>query len=92
LPDVRTVSEAGFPGYNVTSWQGLAAPAGLAQAILDRVSSELAGVLADPQFGERLRALGNEIKISTGDAFKARVASDIEVWSKVVADANIERN
>jgi tripartite-type tricarboxylate transporter receptor subunit TctC len=92
LPDVMTVSEAGFPGYNVTSWQGLAAPAGLAPAILDRLTSELAGALAEPQFAERLRALGNEPKISTGNAFKARVASDIEVWNKVVADANIEQN
>ncbi len=91
LPDTVTVSEAGFPGYNVTSWQGLAAPAGLAPAILDRLNSELAEVLAEPQFAERLRALGNELKISTGNAFKARVASDIEVWNKVVADANIER-
>jgi tripartite-type tricarboxylate transporter receptor subunit TctC len=92
LPDVMTVSEAGFLGYNVTSWQGLAAPAGLAPAILDRLNSELAGTLAEPQFAERLRALGNEPKISTGDAFKARVANDIEVWNKVVADANMERN
>jgi tripartite-type tricarboxylate transporter receptor subunit TctC len=92
LPDVVTVSEAGFPGYDVTSWQGLAAPAGLAPAILDRLNAELAGILAEPQFGKRLRALGNEPKISTGDAFKTRVASDIGVWNKVVADANIERN
>jgi tripartite-type tricarboxylate transporter receptor subunit TctC len=92
LPDIMTVSEAGFPGYNVTSWQGLAAPAGLAPAILDRLSSELAGLLGEQQFAEKLRAFGNEPKLSTGNAFKARVASDIEVWNKVVADANIERN
>jgi tripartite-type tricarboxylate transporter receptor subunit TctC len=92
LPDVVTVSESGFPGYSVTSWQGLAAPAGLAPTISDRLNSELAGILAEPQLGERLRALGDEPKISAGEAFKARVASDIEVWSKVVADANIERN
>jgi tripartite-type tricarboxylate transporter receptor subunit TctC len=92
LPDIKTVSEAGFPGYNVTSWQGLAAPAGLAPAILDRLNSELAGVLGEPQFAEKLRAFGNEPRISTGNVFKARVADDIEVWSKVVANANIERN
>jgi tripartite-type tricarboxylate transporter receptor subunit TctC len=92
LPDVVTVSEAGFPDYHVTSWQGLAGPAGLAPVILDRLNSELAGILAEPQFGERLRALGDEPKISAGEAFKARVASDIDVWTKVVADADIERN
>jgi tripartite-type tricarboxylate transporter receptor subunit TctC len=63
-----------------------------APPVLDRLNSELTGVLAEPQFAEKLRALGNEPKISTGDAFKARVASDIKVWTKVVADANIERN
>lgn len=91
LPDIVTVSEAGFPGYNITSWQGLGAPAGLAPAILDRLNSELAGLLAEPPLVEKLRALGNEPKISTGNAFTARVASDIEIWNKVVADANIER-
>jgi tripartite-type tricarboxylate transporter receptor subunit TctC len=91
LPDIVTISEAGFPGYNVTSWQGLAAPARLAPAILDRLSSELAGVLAEPQVIEKFRTFGNEPKISTGNAFKARVASDVETWSTVVANANIER-
>jgi tripartite-type tricarboxylate transporter receptor subunit TctC len=90
-PDIVTVSESGFPGYNVTSWQGLAAPAGLPPPILDRLNLELAGVLAEPQLVEKLRALGNEPKISQGNAFKARVASDIDVWNKVVAEANIER-
>lgn len=92
LPDLVTISEAGFPGYSVTSWQGLAAPAGLAPAISDRLNSELAEILVEPQFGERLRALGDEPKISAGEAFKVRVASDINIWTKVVADANIERN
>jgi len=92
LPDVMTVSEAGFPGYDVTSWQGLAGPAGLAPTVMDRLNSELAGILAEPQFGERLRVLGDEPKISTGDAFRARVANDIDVWKKVVAAANIEQD
>jgi tripartite-type tricarboxylate transporter receptor subunit TctC len=89
--DIATVSESGFANYNVTSWQGLAAPAGLPTALLERLNFELAGVLAEPQLVEKLRALGNEPKASTGDALKARVASDIEIWSKVVADASIER-
>jgi tripartite-type tricarboxylate transporter receptor subunit TctC len=91
LPEIATVSEAGFPNYNVASWQALAAPAGLPPAILERLNLELAGVLVEPQLVQRLRALGNEPKASTGDAIKARVAKDIENWSKVVADASIER-
>ena len=91
LPDITTVSEAGFPNYNVTSWQALAAPARFPPAILDRLSLELVGVLAEPELMVTLRALGNEPKASTGDTIKARVAKDIETWSKVVADASIER-
>jgi tripartite-type tricarboxylate transporter receptor subunit TctC len=91
LPDIATVAEAGFPDYNVTSWQALAAPAGFPPAILERLSLELVGVLAEPQLVVKLRALGNEPKGSTGDAIKARVAKDIETWSKVVTDAHIER-
>jgi tripartite-type tricarboxylate transporter receptor subunit TctC len=91
LLDVVTVSEAGFPGYSVTSWQGLAGPTGLPPVISDRLNSELAQILAEPQLGERFRALGDEPKTSTGEVFKARVASDIDIWTKVVADANIER-
>lgn len=91
LPDVLTISEAGFSSYGVTSWQGLAAPAGLAPTILSRLNTELAGILAEPPLVEKLRTLGNEPKTSSGEAFRARVASDVEIWTKVVADANIER-
>jgi tripartite-type tricarboxylate transporter receptor subunit TctC len=90
LPEVVTISEAGFPEYSVTSWQGLAAPAGLPATILDRLNKVLAEVLADPKVAEKLRVFGNEPKPSTGDAFKARVASDITKWTKLVADAHIE--
>jgi tripartite-type tricarboxylate transporter receptor subunit TctC len=55
------------------------------------LSLELVGVLAEPELVAKLRALGNEPKASTGDTIKARVAKDIETWSKVVADASIER-
>ena len=91
LPEVLTISEAGFSSYGVTSWQGLAAPAGLAPTILSRLNTELAGILAEPPLVEKLRTLGNEPTTSSGEAFRARVASDVEIWTKVVADANIER-
>jgi tripartite-type tricarboxylate transporter receptor subunit TctC len=90
LPEVVTIPEAGFPEYSVTSWQGLAAPAGLPATIMDRLNKVLAEVLADPQVAEKLRVFGNQPKPSTGDAFKARVASDITKWTKLVADAHIE--
>jgi tripartite-type tricarboxylate transporter receptor subunit TctC len=91
LPDVPTISEAGVAGYAVTSWQGLAAPAGLPASIVDRLNSEIAALLQEPSVIAQLRNAGNEPRPSSPDAFKARVAADIDKWVGVVASANIER-
>jgi tripartite-type tricarboxylate transporter receptor subunit TctC len=91
LPDTPTISETGFPGYAVTGWQGLVAPAGLPASVLERLHRELIGILADPDVVEPLRRLGNEPRPSTPSEFKARLVADIDTWTKVVAGANIER-
>ncbi len=91
LPEVPTVAEAGIPDFVIGSWQGVVAPAGLPEDIVKRLNKEIAAVLAEPAVAARLKALGNEPKPSTPDAFKRRVASDIDKWTKVVAAANIKR-
>ena len=91
LPDVPTTAEAGLPGYTFTSWQGLVAPAGLAAAIVQRLNTEVAGLLAEPETVERIKSVGNLPSPSSPDAFKARIAADIDKWTKVVDAANIER-
>ena len=91
LPDVPTVSEAALPGYVVTSWQGLAGPAGIATSVADRLNSVVADILTEPATVERLKALGNNPRPSSRDEFKARVVADIDKWTGVVAAAHIER-
>jgi tripartite-type tricarboxylate transporter receptor subunit TctC len=91
LPDVPTVAESGFPDFVIGSWQGVVGPAGLPDEIVKRLNKEIASILAEPAVIERLKALGNDPKASTPDEFKRRVAADIDRWTKVVADANIER-
>lgn len=91
LPDVATVSEAALPGYVVTSWQGLAGPAGIAASVADRLNSVVADILTEPATVERLKALGNNPRPSSRDEFKARVVADIDKWTGVVAAAHIER-
>jgi tripartite-type tricarboxylate transporter receptor subunit TctC len=91
LPDVPTMAEARVPDFVVSSWQGLMGPAGLPALIAERISKEVAAVLADAAVVEKLKLLGNEAKASSPDAFKARVVADIEKWNQVVAAANIER-
>jgi tripartite-type tricarboxylate transporter receptor subunit TctC len=91
LPEVPTVAESGVRDYVVTSWQGLAGPAGMPAAIVDRLNADIAAILAEQPIIERLRALGNDPRsLSPGD-FKARVAADVARWASVVDDANIER-
>jgi tripartite-type tricarboxylate transporter receptor subunit TctC len=73
LPDVPTISEAAVPGYVVTSWQGLAGPAGIPTSIVDRLNIEVADILTETATIERFRALGNDPRPSSSDEFKARI-------------------
>jgi tripartite-type tricarboxylate transporter receptor subunit TctC len=91
LPEVATTAEAGVPGYAFTSWQGLVAPAGLPQSVVIRLSTEVATILAEPTTVERIRLVGNEPSPSSPEAFRARIAADIDKWTKVVDAARIER-
>jgi len=91
MPDVPTLTEAALPGYVITSWQGLAGPAGIAPSIVDRLSREVAASLAEPAIVERLRMLGNDPMSCSPDAFRARILADVEKWVAVVEAAKIER-
>ena len=91
LPGIQTIAEAGFPGFDVSGWMGLVAPAGLPGPIVNRLNSELTGMLAEPAVIERFRALGNESRPSTPDRLKARISDEIAKWSAVIDAAKIER-
>lgn len=91
LPGVPTVTDSGVPGYSVTSWLGVAGPAGLPPAFVNKVNAEIKSILADPLVMEKLRGLGSDIVPTTPDGFKARVDDDVAKWTKVVTDANIPR-
>ncbi|MEW6454221.1 MAG: tripartite tricarboxylate transporter substrate binding protein [Pseudomonadota bacterium] len=91
LPATPTAASAGVTGYSVTSWLGIAGPAGLPADMLKRLNTEVHAVLSEPQTIERLRALGSMTKPTTPHQFADRIGSDIAKWSAVVEAANIER-
>ena len=91
LPDVGTIAEAGFPGFSVTSWMGLVGPAKLPPDIAARLNREINALIAEPAVAEKIRTLGSDPKGGTPDDFKALIAKDIARWTKVIADAGIER-
>ncbi len=79
FPDIPAVAET-LPGYEVTSWLGLAAPTGTSISIIERLSSEVRSVLARDDVKDRLLNLGAEPYGTTGPEFRARVEADIRKW------------
>jgi tripartite-type tricarboxylate transporter receptor subunit TctC len=90
VPDVPTIAEKGFPGYEVTSWQSLLAPAGTPRPIIDRLYQESVKALKMPDVIDRLATQGgNELVGNTPEAFAAVIRKEIEVYSKVIREAKI---
>jgi tripartite-type tricarboxylate transporter receptor subunit TctC len=89
LPDVPAVAEL-LPGFEVTSWLGLAAPARTPAAVTERLSVELRQVLGQPAVRERLLAIGSEPGGSTGAAFRERVEADIRKWKGLADKAKLD--
>ena len=89
-PDLPTVAEQGFPGFEAISWFALLAPAGTPQPILDKVREASLKVLADPEIRKKLAAMGLEPVGSTGAETRAAIAADIPKWAKVIKDAGIK--
>jgi tripartite-type tricarboxylate transporter receptor subunit TctC len=91
LPDVGTIAEAGFPGFSVTSWMGVVGPAKLPNDIAAKLNGEINALVTEPAVIERIHALGSEPKAGPPEAFKKRIETDVARWTKVIADAGIER-
>ena len=91
LPEVPTVQEAGVQGFDVNSWAGLATTAGTPRAIVDRLHLEMNKALQVPEIRARLESFGGEVRGSTPEEMRARVASEVQRWAKVIAEARIPR-
>jgi tripartite-type tricarboxylate transporter receptor subunit TctC len=90
LPDIPAIGDT-VKGYTVTSWLGLAGPVGLPPAFVSRVNAEVRAILAEPAVIERLRGIGSDVRPTTPEGFRDRVADDVAKWTKVVADAKIPK-
>ena len=83
-PELPTISEAGVPGYDVSSWYGLLAPAGTPAALVSRLQREVAKVLRFPDVAEKLTSQGLDIVGSTPEEFLALIKTEIPKWAKVI--------
>ncbi|AVT14393.1 tripartite tricarboxylate transporter substrate binding protein [Paracidovorax avenae] len=84
LPDVPTVAESGFPGFDVQSWFGLAAPAGTPKPVIERVNAELVKVLNMPDVRQRLQDLAATPEPGTPAQMRSFATAEIQRWREVV--------
>ncbi len=89
LPDVPTFAESGLPGFDVSSWTGIFAPAGTPRPVIDKLQRELAAVLRTAFVRERYAVLGIEPVGNSPQEFGDQVRADLARWEKVVKAANV---
>jgi tripartite-type tricarboxylate transporter receptor subunit TctC len=90
LPEVPTVQQAGVAGYNVTSWNALAAPAGTPPDVLEKLGRAARDAVAAPEVQARLGRLGMRLQQSTPAELQALLGSEIKRWGDVIRAAKIE--
>ena len=88
-PEIPTVAESGYPGFEALAWHGILAPARTPPEILKRLNAELVKELADPATRELLVKQAMAIVGSTPEAFADFIKADIATWKAVAADAHI---
>jgi putative tricarboxylic transport membrane protein len=91
LADVPTVAEAGVPGYEVTSWNGLFGPAGTPGEIIGLLNKTIHEIVASPDVKQKYADLGIEAKAGTPEELKARLQGDIGKWAAVIERAGIPK-
>ena len=88
-PDLPTVAELGYPGFEAVSWFGILAPKGTPKPILDKIQAATLRVLQEPDMQQKFTAIGLEAVGGTPAEMKATMERDIPKWAKVIEDAHI---
>jgi len=91
LTDVPTAAEAGVPGYEVTSWNGVFAPAGTPAEVIDLLNRSIREIVASSEVKQRYAELGIEANASTPEEVKARLQADIKKWTALIERAGIQK-
>nr|WP_234815031.1 tripartite tricarboxylate transporter substrate binding protein [Noviherbaspirillum denitrificans] len=87
LPQVPTLAESGYKGFDATTWFGFLAPAGTPTPIIARLNAEVNRVLKMPEVREKIGAEGGDVQGSTPEEFAALIKSDITKWGQIVKDS-----
>jgi tripartite-type tricarboxylate transporter receptor subunit TctC len=88
-PDIPTLAESGLPGFDVSAWTGLFAPAGTPRAIIERLNAETATITHDKAYVSLIQSLGTDVASSSPEAFGQFVHDDVARWTEVIQRAGI---
>ena len=89
-PDVPTLAESGFPGFQALSWSGLSALKGTPQPIVDKLEASMKKVMASPEFRQRLETIGFVVPAAGSGPYTAFVKSELDLWTRVITTAGIK--
>lgn len=90
FPDVPTIAESGFPGFEASVWYGLVAPAATPKAIVTRLHAEVQKALQTKEVRERMTQVGGEVLPGSAEMFAALIRSERQRYEKLVREANIK--
>ncbi|HMH18644.1 MAG TPA: tripartite tricarboxylate transporter substrate binding protein [Burkholderiales bacterium] len=90
FPELPTIAESGYPGFEATNWHGFLAPAGTPATIVRRLHLETVKALALPDLRAKLAELGLEVIGNSPDEFAAAIRSEIPKWAKVIKESGIK--
>ena len=90
LPDVPTIAESGFAGFEAPAWWAILAPAKTPPEILKRMNEELNKALRSPEIAKKLDAQGIDVVGGTPEAARVFIERQMDVWAKVVKDNGIK--
>lgn len=91
LPDVPTMEESGFPGFNVTTWWGMFVPVGTPAAIVDRLNRATVKIMATAEMREKLAAIGLEPMGGTQAEFAAMIRAEAPYWEHIIKEAGVKQ-
>ena len=87
MPELVTIAESGYPGFETVGWAGLLSPAGTPKEIITKLHGEVARVIAQPGINDRFISLGAELVSSSPEDFGAYIKSEIAKWGKVIRES-----
>ncbi len=90
LPDVPTIAESGMPGYEMTVWQGIVAPAGTPRSVVVKLNQEINRAMADPATAAKLAQLGIQPLSGSTEEFSAFMKKEFDKWTEVITKGKIQ--